>query len=197
MISYFQRVAFLLKNAVVIDIGGYIGDTAIYFALKGARVLAFEPHPYLFYLLKTNVALNSLENKIMVYNLAVGDKHHVVELREPENNAYKTLGITTEGKGRVVGYAEQVPAGWIIDQFDAIDLIKFNCEGCEYPSILSLDPKQLRRIKFSLIHIHEHAIYTQYALVKKLRESGFKLLVKVAQPSVLVYANSKYLNSRN
>jgi len=35
-----------VKDKVIIDIGAYIGDSAIYFALKGAkRVIAVEPHP--------------------------------------------------------------------------------------------------------------------------------------------------------
>jgi len=35
-----------VKGKVVIDVGAYIGDSAIYFALKGARkVIALESHP--------------------------------------------------------------------------------------------------------------------------------------------------------
>jgi FkbM family methyltransferase len=35
-----------VRGRVVVDVGAYIGDSAIYFALRGARkVVAVEPHP--------------------------------------------------------------------------------------------------------------------------------------------------------
>jgi len=35
-----------VKNKSVVDIGAFVGDTAIYFAIKGAeKVIAIEPHP--------------------------------------------------------------------------------------------------------------------------------------------------------
>ena len=45
-----------VKNRIVIDVGVYIGDTAIYSALKEAsKMYAIEPHPYAYELLVKNV----------------------------------------------------------------------------------------------------------------------------------------------
>lgn len=35
-----------VKDKIIVDLGSFIGDTPIYFALKGAKsVIALEPHP--------------------------------------------------------------------------------------------------------------------------------------------------------
>ena len=158
---------------------------------------ATELHPYLFRLRKTNIALNSLEDKIMAYNLAIGDSHRVVELREPMDKyrLYKTLGVTTISKGRIICHVQQIPLESIVDRFDGVHLVKFNCERCEYPSILSLSQKSLKKINFLVLHLHEYAPHIRHALANKLRESGFRLLAK-ADPDILVYADTLWQNHR-
>lgn len=57
-----------LKDSYVLDIGAYIGDTAILFCKKGAKkVYAFEPHPLLFEICKKNIELNNLEKKYRIF----------------------------------------------------------------------------------------------------------------------------------
>jgi len=49
-----------VKDRVVIDVGAFVGDSAVYFALKGAkRVIAVEPHPGAFAEMLENVKLNN------------------------------------------------------------------------------------------------------------------------------------------
>ena len=44
-----------VSNKDVVDVGAALGDTAIYFALKGAKhVYAFEPYPYSYNIAKKN-----------------------------------------------------------------------------------------------------------------------------------------------
>ena len=58
----------------VIDIGANIGDSAIYFAAKGARhVYAFEPFPSTFECAKNNVEINDLREKITIINAGLSD----------------------------------------------------------------------------------------------------------------------------
>ena len=48
----------------LIDIGGNVGDTAIYFANKGYNVLAFEPLPNIYEIANKNIGLNpDIKNK--------------------------------------------------------------------------------------------------------------------------------------
>ena len=62
-----------VKGKNVIDIGANIGDSAIYFALKGAKhVYAFEPYLYSCYIANKNARLNGLQDKITIVNQGCG-----------------------------------------------------------------------------------------------------------------------------
>jgi FkbM family methyltransferase len=64
-----------VKDRIVIDIGAYVGDSSIYFALKGAKkVIAIEPRPKAFEELVSNIRLNGLETIIVPINAAVASK---------------------------------------------------------------------------------------------------------------------------
>jgi tRNA G37 N-methylase Trm5 len=54
------------NGKTVVDVGAYIGDSSIYFALKGAkRVIAIEPCPKAFKEMLDNIRLNNLEDVIV------------------------------------------------------------------------------------------------------------------------------------
>ncbi len=59
----------------VIDIGANVGDSSIYFALKGAKkVVGVEPLPNVYARAIENVKLNHLEDKVFLINAALGSK---------------------------------------------------------------------------------------------------------------------------
>jgi len=91
-----------VDGKVVIDVGAFVGDTAIYFALKGAKgIIAIEPLPANYEELLDNVNLNGMRNKINVINAALGSKHGVVKvprnvpvnIRGSSIDMYKKHGI--------------------------------------------------------------------------------------------------------
>jgi len=62
-----------VKGKDVVDIGANIGDSAIYFALKGAKhVYAFEPYHYSYEIAKRNIKLNNLEDRITLLSKGCG-----------------------------------------------------------------------------------------------------------------------------
>ena len=64
-----------VKDRIVVDIGANVGDSSIYFALKGAKkVIAIEPHPKAFEELVSNTKLNGLETIVIPVNAAVASK---------------------------------------------------------------------------------------------------------------------------
>ncbi|RLG62913.1 hypothetical protein DRO21_06825, partial [archaeon] len=81
--TFIKQVYHMLnvKNRIVIDIGAYIGDTPIYFILKGARkVIAVEPYPRHYALAKENIALNGLDNRVTLLNVAISGRNEVIKL---------------------------------------------------------------------------------------------------------------------
>ena len=64
---------FDLTGKVIVDIGAYVGDSALYFASKGAMVIAYEPDPSNFRTLLYNLRLNpALQERIVPVNAAAG-----------------------------------------------------------------------------------------------------------------------------
>lgn len=56
-------------DGTVIDVGGFVGDSALYFVSKGAsKVVAYEPVPDYCYLFEQNMKLNSIGNVILHKN---------------------------------------------------------------------------------------------------------------------------------
>jgi hypothetical protein len=74
----YGRLAGNVVGKSVVDVGAFIGDTAIYFSVKGARtILAFEPDPRSFELAKENLARNDIKN-VRLYN--TGIKENLAEI---------------------------------------------------------------------------------------------------------------------
>jgi FkbM family methyltransferase len=133
-----QTVA-LLKSlqrsqGVVIDIGANIGCTALLFAQQAARVLAFEPSPSTFSLLKRNIETSGCKN-IELFNMALGREAGRSELTfAPDNRSGAFVSDQTQAS---VGHVTETITIERLDDVVAtlalnrIDLIKIDVEGFE------------------------------------------------------------------
>lgn len=75
-----------VKDRAVIDIGANIGDSCIYFILKGAKsVLAIEPNGNLYNFAKKNININGFSDKIKIIRAACSgnDLNSNVDTSEP------------------------------------------------------------------------------------------------------------------
>ena len=157
-----------VKGRSVLDVGAYIGDSAIYFNLRGARrVVAVEPSPWAFQVAKRNIEANSVDNVVLI-NCAV-DKEDNKKLKLPSGETDQSFNPKIiNSKGDV-----EVPTctlDSIIEKFGPFDVLKMDCEGCEYDSI----PYSKRVGEFREVVIEYHNGYD--ALVEKLENEGFKVM---------------------
>ncbi|MGA2800690.1 MAG: FkbM family methyltransferase [Candidatus Micrarchaeaceae archaeon] len=110
-----------VKGRDVVDVGAAIGDTSIYFALKGARrVYAYEPQPQHFWMAQKNTKYNGFSNRIKVYK--------------------KAVCIKTD-KGCIS--LDDIVKGHNIKDGS----LKVDCDGCEYNIILKSSNKTLLAFK--------------------------------------------------
>ena len=66
---------FLRKDDLFVDIGANIGSyTVLAGGHVGAKVVSIEPVPKTFEYLKTNIAINHINDNVMVYNFALGNE---------------------------------------------------------------------------------------------------------------------------
>lgn len=135
----------------VVDIGGNIADSSIYFVSKGAnRVVSLEPNNQVYKLAVKNISSNNFSDKIQMLNTACCGSHENMT-----NSSQLRSHITLDD---IVSFYN-IQRG----------LLKVDCEGCEYDVILSSDSNCLSR--FERIQIEYHYGYKN--LKRKLESCGF------------------------
>lgn len=160
-----------VRNRQVVDIGASVGDTAIYFALNGAKsVYAYEPYPYTYKIALKNVSLNKLKRKIAVINKGVGGKQTYIRINpnyESQSGSDLHEGIQKTGKK-----IEIVDLGSVVNQYKVKNgVLKIDCEGCEYGIIAKTSDENL--LKFNEIFIEYH--YGYIDLENRLKSLGFRV----------------------
>jgi FkbM family methyltransferase len=158
-----------LKNKTIIDIGACTGDTSIYFALKGAKkIIAVEPFPNNFEILKKNIKENNLNESIIPILSACGySKKEILIDPNLDDGMRSILHEFPDGmKISTISLKD------IIKDFDVNDaILKLDCEGCEYETILNSSSEILQ--KFTDIQIEYHNGYKD--LEKKLSSVNFEV----------------------
>ncbi len=126
-----------VNGRTVIDVGAYIGDSAIYFVLRGAKkVIAIEPHPEAYKEMLENIKLNNLEDKIIPMNAALGSKPGIIKITNV--NIVETVG-TYHGTNDI-GDLEvpMITLSQLIKNYGVEpDVLKMDCEGCEYDVVVN------------------------------------------------------------
>ncbi|MCR4344585.1 MAG: FkbM family methyltransferase [Candidatus Scalindua sp.] len=166
-----------IKGKIVLDIGGYIGDTAVYFSNLGASmVYVYEPHPVLYQILTKNIELNNLKN-VKTINCGASNENSIIFTKEDTlyNGPTGTFGLKLskerEGKTvemKVISFKE------IVKNIGEIDFMKMDCEGCEFPALLSCDRMHLEKIKKMVFEYHSNP----ERIITHLEKNGFSVKVE-------------------
>jgi FkbM family methyltransferase len=167
-----------VKDKTVIDIGANIADSSIYFALHGAsKVIALEPYPRNYELAKKNISANNFSNNVIALLAACGASNGYI-IVDPNKSDSSILHKSTTGINVPVLTLKNILNEYNID---SRAVLKMDCEGCEYDSIISSDQYTLQ--KFDHIQIEYHHGYRN--LKEKLERSGFK--VSITRPRFTKY----------
>jgi FkbM family methyltransferase len=155
-----------VRGKQVLDIGANVGDSAIYFAMSGARhVYSFEPYPYTYRLAKRNVELNGFEKQITILNMGCGKESTITVDPELKSEPSSTLVPSPGGDTvRIVSLKR------IVEDYGLSDAIaKIDGEGCEYELILGASDRELVAFRQMMIEYHHGCA----GLVDRLRSAGF------------------------
>ena len=163
-----------VNNKVVIDIGANIGDSAIYFATNNAsKVIALEPYQNNFEIAKKNISLNHFEKHIEILLAGCSNESGHINLDSDKGTPQTGLHESKTGIKIPLFSLKNLVDKYKINQ----GILKIDCEGCEYDSILETPDSILQ--KFSHIQIEYHYGYKN--LKKKLENAGFT--VKITKPN--------------
>lgn len=160
-----------LTGRTVIDVGASFGDTALYFASRGAQVYAFEPEPSAFRELLQNLVLNpSLATRIHAEECAVG----------PDGVLPFSVGQGSTSSlyfsGREGGMVRCMSLGTLLARFKIHRpfLLKVDAKGAEFELILqeALCNFEALSIEYTCGLRPDHM---RGKLVKALEAQGFRV----------------------
>jgi hypothetical protein len=75
IIKLFKCLLKMLEYGVFVDVGTYVGFYTVLAARHGWRVVAFEPNPINLVLLRYNIALHKIGDRVVIVDKAAGDVH--------------------------------------------------------------------------------------------------------------------------
>jgi FkbM family methyltransferase len=167
-----------VKGKIVIDVGAFVGDSAVYFALRGARrVIAIEPHPGAYTEMLDNIKLNNLEGVIVPVNAGLASRPGKICIG---NIGVEATGGIYHGPGDCPNTVPAVTLGELMDRFgigpnDAV--LKMDCEGCEF-DIIPNDYEHVRLFRELILEYHSNANKLLKVLSKDYRcdVRGIKIL---------------------
>ena len=159
----------------VLDVGAHLGDFSLLLSRSVQRVYAVEARQETFALLKTNLFLNGVTN-VIADHAALGDRH-----------GYTQLYLATEGESwgdsttfNFSGSAEYVSSltleRYLFERnIPEVNFAKFNCEGAEFPILLSADKQTLSKFETMLVLYHCDLVSggKERMLHEKLGQCGF------------------------
>ncbi len=135
------------RGRVIVDVGAFVGDSAIYFALRGAeKVIAIEPQPRAYKEMLENIELNNVRDRVVPVNAGLASRPGFVVVEDTNTDA-------SQRPSRKVVKAvtlEQVVRDYNVEP----DVLKMDCEGCEFDVIVN-DYEHVRLFKELIFEYHE------------------------------------------
>lgn len=177
------RTPFYLPDAppgtvrVAINAGGHIGLAAIEIAdgHPEATVHVLEPHPDSLAMLRINVALTGLADRVRPHQAALGDIDGAASLRLDGGNwGHSTVA---RHRGRTIP-VDSITLPTFLDRqgIATCDLLVANCEGAEFGIVAACDDATLRRVARWVLLVHEDiAGRPRSELIDRLGAVGFSV----------------------
>jgi len=155
-----------VKGRYVIDVGMNIGDSAIYFAMRGAKmVMGFEPYKRVYDIAVENITSMNLNNIIKHFNAGVGSSDIIMTVPDLINSTDKPLTSADSGFTVPVYSLDRILEGIQSNEI----MLKLDCEGCEYKALDQVKTVNLKKVKKIAMEYHQG----KDPIFSKLVENGF------------------------
>ena len=169
------------RGKVVLDVGGFEGESAVYFWSKGAKkIIIYEPVGAHVEFIKKNVELNHIDAEI--HQSGIGNQNGTQIIQYSETNP--GFGVLSKGPKKTEIAISDISR--VIDESGA-EIGKFDCEGAEI-NLVDVPTEILSKISYYIIEVHSLGIRT--AILEKFLGSGFTLKKEIPKPgefAVLVF----------
>lgn len=121
------------RKYTIVDVGGNIGNHSIFFAtqVENSVIYTFEPIPAIYAILRKNIEVNNLFNKVKLYNYACGANEGNASIYHADVQNIGATSITKDSSGTL----KIIKLDDILNNRE-IDFIKIDVEGFEYDVLI-------------------------------------------------------------
>jgi FkbM family methyltransferase len=193
----------LTKEDICVDAGANLGFHTVQFGKLSKKVYAFEPQSLIYNQLCANVLFNDLDNTVIPYRLALGEKKEIQQLWDIENESWVGNGHYNWG-GRGIEHKEAAYQSSEIREHDQIevipldslnitpDLIKIDIQGYEYYAFLGAQ-ETLKKNKPVILLENKKTEMDQKALdfLKNLGYENYRYNIGNNEDCILIHPDSK------
>ncbi len=163
---------------VVIDCGANIGMSVIYFKYlyPRSKLIAFEPDPEIYDLLKKNVDNNNLKD-VELHKTAVWIEEGIIDFNA---NASEASHISENTTSNGIQVKTERLANYLVP-FEIVDFLKVDIEGAEWKVMMDCAP-HLHKIENMFVEYHGKVNETNKLanLIELIHSNGFDTYIKNA-----------------
>lgn len=195
-IKFFYAKTLEVESPVVFDIGANTGS----FCLLGTvnpkiMCYAFEPHPFIYEILNSNIKLNSLEDKVKTFQIALAHKTGSTSLKyQKEHSASACISTNPRFDDCIEINVPLSTVDEIVtkEKIEKVDLIKIDTEGCELLVLAGAEKTIEKHHPGLLVECNECTKqfgYEPYEIAKLLELWGYSY-VQVSADDLYFYHSS-------
>jgi FkbM family methyltransferase len=169
------------ENDVMIDIGSNIGYYALFYCsnLKSKRIISIEPDPRSFRVLKMNLILNTCNNFVKTYNVAIGpeNKRAFIHLKTAFNVTSISSSSISSQNDRAVREINLVTLDDLLASELKADILRMDIEGYEFQAIKGM-MNVLRRLRPRLLFLElgpSESKDIMYSFFETLNNLGYEI----------------------
>jgi FkbM family methyltransferase len=153
------------RGKVVLDIGGFEGDSAVFLWGMGAKkIIIYEPVLAHIKFIKENVLLNKVNAEIHEEGIGNEDCEITIAYNQVDNCfGLERKGLPNKMKVKIRDVTKVIAES-------GAEVAKIDCEGAEI-SLVNVSKDILRRLEYVMIEVHTPQI--KRVLIQKFKDSGF------------------------
>lgn len=184
----------LPTGGVFLDVGAHVGHYSVRLASRASKVFAVECNPETVKTLRKNLALNEIEN-VMVLDFAAWDEDRALRLDDPLHQV--AGGSTRTLPAADGGMLPDAPGTWVaahrldeelpdleLGSLDRLDLVKMDLEGSDLHALRGMSGLLSAYHPVLLIECHDqYGYYARSDLEGLLTELGYTFEVCWSQPT--------------
>jgi FkbM family methyltransferase len=167
----------ITKDSIVVDVGAHIGSFSISVARSAHKVLAFEPEPTNYQMLKKNMEINHLDN-MSTFEMAVSGMSGYQDIYTYPGGSSADYSLYESGIMNVkMGRISTISVDDIIERegLPRIDILKLDCEGAEHDILKNISFEAASKITGIAMEMHSAPPEVSIDIPLRLKELGFQV----------------------